>query len=444
MHEPLSIPSAAAARLLGPTTGPTSRTERARPDTTRGIVSALTIGALALCAVVLGASPASAAEIPGAITDVSVTTTTEDGAFERNQVIEMQAEWAVPDGTPAGSTFAMQLPDELIGLGSDFPLLTADGETIAQCVVATATNRLECTLTDFVTDHPLAIGGTLGLFARLSADLSAGTTTTVEILVDGRVIEVPITVRPDGDPTEQEPFDGQGFAKYGSLSDDGTTIGWWLTIPSPAGGWAEDTALTLTDTLGAGHTVAVGDVWLLGADRLNEAGTSPAWADVDPAEYQLASTGTQFTLAFEARAGFSYAVWYQTRIVPGSTGPWDNRAALTGPGVTEEPVTWSVVAHGGGGTGTGTTPTPTPTPTDPPSPEPTPTTTAPAVTPTPTPALRSTDPAPRASDEASLASTGAGFAAPAVIGAAVFFAAGLGAMLVAGRRRARRSTVGQR
>lgn len=430
------LPTAAPEQHVGSTrlSAPTTPSTLAR-----GIASALGMAVVAM-AVLAGASPANAAEIPGAITAVSIATTTEDGQFDRNQTIELQAEWTVPDGTPAGSTFGLQLPDELVGLGSDFPLLTADGDTIAQCIVATAGNRLDCTLTDYVTGHPIGIGGTLGLYARLSADLAGGTTTTIEIVIDGRVIELPVTVRPDAGPGEQTPYDGQGFAKYGSLSDDGTTIGWWLTIPSPAEGWAEDTALTLTDTLGAGHTVATGDVWLLGADALNEAGTEPAWADVAPADYQLTATGSQFTLDFVARAGFSYAVWYQTRVVPGSTGPWENHASLTGPGVSEEPVTWNVVAHGGGGTGTGTTPTPTPSPTptqeptQTPTPEPTGTTpSVPQATPTAS-TSQATVPATGATGEDSLASTGSEFVAPAMLGAAVLLLFGIATMFVARRR----------
>ncbi|HXH33280.1 MAG TPA: Ig-like domain-containing protein [Plantibacter sp.] len=431
-------PSAAPEQHFGSTRLPAPTTP---PRTARGILSALGMTVVAT-AVLAGASPASAAEIPGAITAVSIATTTEDGQFDRNQTIELQADWAVPDGTPAGSTFGLQLPDELVGLGSDFPLLTADGDTVAQCIVTTADNRLDCTLTDYVTGHPIAIGGTLGLYVRLSADLAGGTTTTVEIVIDGSVIELPVTVRPDGGPGEQRPYDGQSFAKYGSLSDDGTTIGWWLTIPSPAEGWAEDTALTLTDTLGAGHSVATGDVWLLGADTLNEAGTEPAWADVAPADYQVTSTGSQFTLDFVARAGFSYAVWYQTRVAPGSTGPWENRASLTGPGVSEEPVTWNVVAHGGGGTGTGTTPTPSPTPTQEPTEEPTttptpePTVTTPSI-PQTTPTTSTPQPAAPAADatgDGSLASTGSEFVAPAMLGAAVLLLLGIATMFVARRR----------
>lgn len=436
MQNRQTLPSAAPEQHFSSTRLPAPTTS---PKVARGILSALGMTVVAV-AVLSAASPASAAEIPGAITAASIATTTEDGQFERNQTIELEADWAVPDGTPAGSTFGLQLPDELVGLGSGFPLLTADGDTIAQCVVTTADNRLACTLTDYVTGHPIAIGGTLGLYARLSADLAGGTTTTVEIVVDGRVIELPVTVRPDGGPGEQAPYDGQDFAKYGSLSDDGTTIGWWLTIPSPAAGWAEDTALTLTDTLGAGHTVAAGDVWLLGADTLNENGTEPDWADVAPADYRLTATGSQFTLDFVARAGFSYAVWYQTRVVPGSAGPWENHASLTGPGVSEEPVTWNVVAHGGGGTGTGTTPTPTPTPepTEEPTqtPTPEPTGTAPS-TPLTTPTASTAQPAVPAADttgDASLASTGSEFVAPAMLGAAVLLLFGIATMFVARRR----------
>ncbi|MGG7465362.1 Ig-like domain-containing protein [Plantibacter sp. YIM 135347] len=421
----------------------TAATAAPGPRSLRRLAAAAIVGTVAAAAALVGvAAPAQAAEIPDAITNVTVTSTAEDGTYAKQQTITVAADWHVPDGTPAGSTFSLQLPDEFVGLGAEFPLLTKAGDTVATCVMTTAVNRLDCTLTDYVTTHPQDIGGSLELYAKLSSSLDAGTNHVIRMTVNGEVVEIPITVQPGGDPGPARPFEGQGFGKWGTLSDDGTYIGWWMSLPAPAGGLDADYPKTVvTDTLGAGHTFDADSLEFLDASSLNAAGTDPEWVRAtEGVDYTITSTDSGFTLTFDGKQGHYYAIWYATKPDAGSAGPWANSATIAGNGVDVPPVEWTVTAHGGGGTGSGVLPPVEPTT---PPVEPTVPPTQPAVppvtmTPAPVPTAPPASAAAPAAAQKALASTGPWLAGPGMIGASVLLAVGIGSMLVANHRSATR------
>jgi hypothetical protein len=112
----------------------------------------LTTLALAGTAVLTGtAAPARAAEIDGAITNVTVTPTAPKQGTQLTTTIA----WEVPDGTKAGDTFTLTLSEHLKNLPADFALRDpATGAVVAVAtVVGTRPYVVTFTMTSYAQDH---------------------------------------------------------------------------------------------------------------------------------------------------------------------------------------------------------------------------------------------------------------------------------------------------
>ena len=110
------------------------------------------------------ATPANAAEIVGAITNVSLTTTTVD----EFGVVDFDVEWAAPGGSMSGGFFTLTVPPELtIPDGFTFTLMDTTGTDAAVAVVNAGV--ITFTLTDFV-DGLSNVEGT----AFISANVDKG------------------------------------------------------------------------------------------------------------------------------------------------------------------------------------------------------------------------------------------------------------------------------
>lgn len=125
----------------------------------KSTVACLVALALAATTLTLLAPAARADDVPDAFTNISLGRTDGAsgtiGAWER---VRIDADWSVPDNTPAGSTFSMTWDGPLTApQGLSFDLLDSTNQSLGACVVADKT--LTCTLSDAVTNRPQAING---------------------------------------------------------------------------------------------------------------------------------------------------------------------------------------------------------------------------------------------------------------------------------------------
>jgi uncharacterized surface anchored protein len=201
---------------------------------------------LALCWLVGGlhAQPASAAQINGAITNITLS----PASAGPGDPIRVDVDWAVPDSAVAGDTFTLTLPPQLTSLTTTFQLKAPDGSVVA--VAQVVNGVVTFTLTDYADTHDSLHGSA---FFSVKWDLSTtptsgpvgldfGTTTKV---FHRTVIKTPGTTTVDRSKPR----------KAGHWVSPGVTTGpdalEWV-IDSPNGPF--DRA-TFHDTLGAGQAI---------------------------------------------------------------------------------------------------------------------------------------------------------------------------------------------
>lgn len=177
----------------------------------------------------LPGSPASAAEIPGAITSVAVT----EDVVQYGDQLRVEVAWSLPDTVAAGDTFWLQLPDEFSRRSTTFDLRSPAGDVVATAVVA-SDGRVTFTSTNFVETHD-RVAGTAYFFVTFTSETTGGEVVTLEFPTSTTVHTDTITVTPFGAIDRSHPVkagfwtdpDDQG------LSDPEGALTW--SVASPRG-----------------------------------------------------------------------------------------------------------------------------------------------------------------------------------------------------------------
>ena len=159
-----------------------------------GLVLVLT--AFVLPAPVSAAPPGTV--IPNAITSVTISLPGggNSATFVPGEVTQIDATWAVPDGTQSGDSFQLALPADFSAVPHAFvlanPVSGATPSDYGSCTVSGQPAVAICTFDSNVTGQ-VSVHGTLAFDATLSA--SESTSTTSLIFNPGiNQISVPITV----------------------------------------------------------------------------------------------------------------------------------------------------------------------------------------------------------------------------------------------------------
>ena len=171
----------------------------------------LTIAAalLALAALTMAAPAAGAAEIDGAVTDIEVIPD-NPGIYD---TVRTNIEWCVPNGTMAGDTFSVSLPEQLGEFPTGFDLRDPNGALVATASIAgTDPVVATFTMTSFAEEFN-GVCGTAFFESTVDDDLAGTEQELVFEVNDGTVIRQPITVRPRsgvginrGNPRKQGEF----------------------------------------------------------------------------------------------------------------------------------------------------------------------------------------------------------------------------------------------
>ncbi|WP_284253911.1 Ig-like domain-containing protein [Pseudolysinimonas kribbensis] len=163
------------------------------------LAAALLAAAVAVLAgLVLPTSAAHAAEVPSAITGVTLDKT----SYGYNERQKLAFTWSVPDSASVGDTFTLALPPELTVVSqAPFVLRDAAGAAVADAVwqkQADGSYDIVFTLTGYADTHD-HVGGTG--FVSTQWNHSVVTTTGGPVNLDFDGIAVPVTIDPKPAPT---------------------------------------------------------------------------------------------------------------------------------------------------------------------------------------------------------------------------------------------------
>ena len=238
---------------------------------------ALTVTFLALSAFAVtqigSIRPASAADLNGAITNVSVQQDSVD--WWSNMRVDI--DWAVPDSAVAGDTFTLTLPPELSALTSGFDLKAPDGSVVAHAVIVNGV--VTFTLTDYADTHS-DVAGTA--FFEASWDHTAATPGADNTLVFHTSTQDFTDHVAAGVIGVVDHTKGRKYGYWASQTDQGTTnptdaLRWGLEAPQ--GPW--DT-LTFADSPSAGHVVDCTTVQIERITSFNAAGEALTSTALNP------------------------------------------------------------------------------------------------------------------------------------------------------------------
>jgi hypothetical protein len=204
-----------------------------QPSSRRRLILAALIAALALVAAVTGLTPtaAGAAQISGAITNVTVTPpANSSGSTAINE------DWCVPDGTQAGDTFSQTLPVQMTNWPPGFDLRDPNGNLVATASISTTTPAIVTfTMTPYAETHQ-DVCGTATFSGTLSSGTYGGTTQTLTFTDnDGTTFTSTVPVPPD---TTSDRAEGQkigGFTRPGDQCRTNQTDCIFWGIQSPLG-----------------------------------------------------------------------------------------------------------------------------------------------------------------------------------------------------------------
>jgi hypothetical protein len=333
-------------------TDPT-RDPNARP--TRGgvrLIAALVAGVLTLLGLAAVAAPATAAEIPGAITKV----TTDKTEYGYSEQIKLTFAWSVPDGSRPGDTFTLALPDELAAASlAGFTLTAPDGTAVAQA--AWSGSSVVFTLTDYVATHD-QVGGTG--FLTVQWDHTSVTETGGPIVLTFASNIQRVTIDPKPAPctdcapqptrTERGIWKGSSWADgaYEGTRDEKDNINWLVEVPGDQVGYAGP--VVVDDTIGAGSVIDCATLAVTVRNSL--AGGTPTRA-LDPSRYTLECRAGGFTLTIDGVGASEFIdVTYKGTITDQSLGSYANTVVITAPGKSWTKVsTIKRTAAGGEGDG---------------------------------------------------------------------------------------------
>ncbi|MGF6834594.1 hypothetical protein QF015_002777 [Paenarthrobacter sp. TE4293] len=368
--------------------------------------ASLAAAILAVVMTVLGlgmtALPANAA----ALTDAEVTLRTESVVSSQWDKVDLTCEWSVPDNSQPGDTFSIQLPPELRWFGvTSFDLQNPDGQTVATAT-ANDSGLVVFTLTDFVAEHPLNVGGTCSFSTQYSVDPGDGETKELSFTVGSSVVRVPVVVEPC--TSECGPSIPTSAGKAMWWVDPAQTVleSIFYMPPMPSG----TNDVVVTDTPAAGMEIDCSQVTPRVGRVLNDDGNIAEPYDNERYPVILDCTPQRLTATWTGLPRGEHAELYVvTRVTDTALDVYENSGTVSIAG-QETPVGAQTRRSSGSGTGNGTptpsaTPTPTPTLTETPTPTPSPSTATATATPTPTPSPSTTTAAPSASPEPTSSTT---------------------------------------
>lgn len=292
----------------------------------------ITALAVLVGALTLSSGSAQAAAVNGAFTNVVVTAASGSGPINPWEQVRVSADWAVPDYTPAGSTFSLAWPtDKLAGVGGDVQLKDDSGDVIAECVLGTGS--LDCTLTSYVTTHPFDINGTV--FVTLT-QVSIPEHSTVSIPFTAGTTNETVLYQTSGSVPQS--FDGLSFYKDVAVEDGKVT--WYIYLPGGKTGQEADYAnVVIEDTLGAPQTLVPNTISLENATSLNAEGTWPLWQTAAASLFSvdtLSTTSFRLTAPLLSKGGW-WRVKFEVNVPEGYTGQvsntskasWDAQSQVT-------------------------------------------------------------------------------------------------------------------
>lgn len=291
--------------------------------------------------------PARAAEVPGAFKDITITAASGKGPIYPWEQVRVSANWSVPDGTPAGSTFSMSWPTEkLKGNTGSLALKNDKGDVVANC--AMTAGGVSCTLTDFVSSHPYEIGGKVWFAVN---QVNAGEKTDIDIPFTIGSKTVTVRYRTDG----SVPFGGIDFWKDGGVYPGGAD--WYLYFPGETKGQQIDYRnVVVDDNLGAGQSIVPGSFVLQHATQLNPQGTWPVWNDAPSSLYTVtldrAHKSFQFKAPLLAKGGW-WRLTYKVTVNSGYAGDLTNTMKAKWDGSDSKSTTRTESYFNNGGTGSG-------------------------------------------------------------------------------------------
>ena len=256
-----------------------------------GMVIAILAAAVGGIALAASVRDARAAEIPNAITSISVRE--ETTTISSNLRVDLT--WAVPDSAGSGDTFRVTLPDELDSVLNGFPLRAPDGQVVANATVSGKV--VTFTLTDYA-DRYQNVRGTAYFATRVDRSVvtEPGTVDLVFRLSNGVTFDDSVTLTP-GSPSST--IDRTKPRKYGywtDQADEGTTqpVGaqqWVIETPrGPLG------AMTLTDAIQGGATIDCDSVRVRSTDEFDEREAGVGFSDLPSSAYDVTCTPTGLTI----------------------------------------------------------------------------------------------------------------------------------------------------
>ena len=308
------------------------------------LAMALVLGASALIAETHTARTASAAEIPGAITSVSIAeeSTTYYADFE------VDLTWSVPDSATAGDTFSFVLPQQVVAHTNGFDLRDSQGRLVAVATISGGV--VTFTLTDYADTFNAVSGSAFFSAAWNSQVVTGGGPVTVDFVTSTQTFTDTVQVGSPGSIDRGVP------RKYGSWTDAADQ---GVTNPTDALQWRVESArgpfesVRMQDSVGGGHEIDCSSLRSQIATAFDSAGNATNWADTGTVSSSCSTAAIDVT--FPALPdGAVYRLKYATTVTDATLGSYSNGATVTQDGA---PWTGSAkrVRTVAGGTGGGFT-----------------------------------------------------------------------------------------
>jgi hypothetical protein len=308
------------------------------------LAAALLASAAVLLGVVLPSTAAHAAEVPSAITGVTLDKT----AYGYNERQKLTFTWSVPDSASAGDTFTLALPPELTVVSqAPFVLRDAAGVAVADAVWQKQTDGsydIVFTLTGYADTHD-HVGGTGFVATQWNHSVVTTTGGPVRLDFDGVAVEVTIDPKPvptppcaENCPPPPPVATSRSLRKSGGWADgsfEGTrdaddNINWTVALPGNTTGYAGP--VDVADTPAAGSVIDCATVKITTQDGL-ASGTPKS--TLDPSRYTLDCDPAGFDLTLDRIAANEFVtVTYKGTITDQDAGRFGNHVAFTAPGVT--------------------------------------------------------------------------------------------------------------
>jgi hypothetical protein len=327
------------------------------------LAAALLVAAVAvLTGLILPTTAAHAAEVPSAITGVTL----DKSSYGYNERQKLAFTWSVPDSASAGDTFTLALPPELTVVSqAPFVLRDASGAAVADAAwhkQADGSYDIVFTLTDYADTHD-QVGGTGFVATQWNHSVVTTTGGPVNLDFDGIAVQVTIDPKPAPNPpcTQNCPPPppvptSRSLGKGGSWADgsfEGTrdasdNINWTVALPGNTAGYVGP--IDVADTPAAGSVIDCGTVKITTQDGL-ASGTPKSV--LDPSRYTLDCDPSGFDLTLDRIAANEFVtLTYKGTITDQDAGRFGNHVAFTAPGVTSTKDTTMVrTSQGGDGGG---------------------------------------------------------------------------------------------